>query len=85
MVFALPNDVELSRLGLTVTKRTGNSVVRNRIRRKLRDAFRRRRDEMPTGLDLVINARRSVLDTSSEKLERDLLDAVRELHGKFAR
>jgi ribonuclease P protein component len=85
MVFAHPSDLDVLRLGLTVTKRTGNSVVRNRIKRKLRDAFRRRRAEMPRGLDLVINARRSVLESSSEQLERDLVDAVMELHGKLVR
>jgi len=85
MVFAHPSDVDITRLGLTVTKRTGNSVVRNRIKRKLRDAFRRRRMELPGGLDLVINARRSVLDSSAEELERDLVDAVTELHRNIAR
>ena len=85
MVFAHPSDVDVTRLGLTVTKRTGNSVVRNRIKRKLRDAFRRRRMELPGGLDLVINARRSVLDSSAEELERDLVDAVTELHRNIAR
>lgn len=85
MVFAHPSDVDVSRLGLTVTKRTGNAVTRNRIKRKLRDAFRRRRSEIPQGIDLVINARRSVLDTTSEQLERDLVDAIVELQRKLSR
>ena len=85
MVFAHASDVDLSRLGLTVTKRAGGSVVRNRIKRKLREAFRRTHAKMPRGLDLVINARRSVLDTPAEQLERELLDAVVELQRKLGR
>lgn len=85
MVFAHPSDVDVSRLGLTVTKRVGNAVVRNRIKRKLRDAFRRRRFDLPSGLDLVVNASRAVLDTPSTQLECDLVDAVLELQRKLAR
>ena len=46
-----------TRLGLTVSTKVGNAVVRNRIRRRLRELFRTRRERLPRGLDVVLIAR----------------------------
>ncbi len=76
VVFAMPNDVGWCRLGLTVTKKTGKAVDRNRIKRKLREAFRRHRERLDVPFDLVINARRRVLTQPLAGLERELLRTV---------
>ena len=54
---ALLNDRPTSRLGLAVSKRCGNAVQRNRLKRRLREAFRLSRAELPAGLDLVVQPR----------------------------
>ena len=46
-----------SRLGLTVSTKLGHAVVRNRVRRRLREIYRLHEDEMVPGIDLVIVAR----------------------------
>lgn len=46
-----------TRLGITVTRKIGNAVRRNRIKRWVREAFRRHRDELPRGVDLVVIAK----------------------------
>jgi len=66
------------RLGITVTKKTGNAVERNRIRRRLREAVRTRAaDEMASGTDYVIVGRREVLDAPFETLRNELSRRIR--------
>jgi ribonuclease P protein component len=78
-IFGLPNAVGHSRVGLTVTRRTGGAVVRNRAKRVLRDLFRRHRHALPGSMDLVINAHPAILTMRRAQIERDLLGAVAEL------
>lgn len=53
------NDRSESRLGVTVSAKVGNSVVRNRIKRWVREYFRRHRAELPPGTDILIIARKT--------------------------
>lgn len=85
IVFGLPNEAGHCRLGLTVTRRVGSAVARNRVKRVLRDLFRRHREELPVALDLVVNAHRSVLALPARRLEREFLGAVAELARKVRR
>ncbi len=52
------NGMVISRLGLSVSRRVGNAVVRNRWKRRIREAFRLRHARIPPGLDLVVRPRR---------------------------
>jgi ribonuclease P protein component len=66
------------RCGFTVTRRTGNSVVRNRIRRRLREAVRLHAGgDMQPGYDYVIVARRDVLDAPFEALAGEIARRAR--------
>lgn len=65
------------RFGLTVTKKTGNSVERNRIRRRLREVIRQLQPEWPAAaLDVVVVARRGVLSAPFDMLAVDLKRAI---------
>ena len=71
-------DGEPPRFGLTVTKKVGNAVVRNRVRRRLREAMRvHAADDMATGSDYVIVGRREVLDAPFDDLKRELSRRIR--------
>lgn len=72
---ALTNGTGVTRVGLTVSSKVGNAVVRARIRRYLREIFRKRRAKLPQGLDLVLIARNSAKDADDEKLGR-AFDAI---------
>lgn len=54
------------RVGLTVSKKVGNSVERSRCKRLLREVFRRHQSDIPKGFDLVFNARRALLSAAFE-------------------
>jgi ribonuclease P protein component len=56
VVLALPNTLGFARLGVTASSRVGNAVVRNRLKRWVREAFRAAAAELPP-VDLVVIAR----------------------------
>ncbi|MCD6499204.1 MAG: ribonuclease P protein component [Deltaproteobacteria bacterium] len=60
-----------ARLGVTVSRRVGNAVVRNRVKRQIREMFRRRRWELLPGVRIVVVARRSAAAGNNVSLEQD--------------
>ena len=85
LIFGAPNQLGYCRLGLTVTRRAGSATSRNRIKRRMRDIFRRHRNELPGSLDLVVNAHSRVLETKLDQLEHEFVSAVEELARKAER
>lgn len=74
-VFAARNDLGYSRIGLSVSRKNGNAVRRNRIKRLFREAFRLSQFTIPAGLDVVLvpeRDREPVLSEFQQSLERAL-------------
>jgi ribonuclease P protein component len=75
VIISRANDAPESRLGITVSGKVGNSVTRNRIKRQVREFFRRRRGLLP-GRDVLVIARKSAADLGAggvvSELERVL-------------
>ena len=75
----LPAEREQPRFGLTVSRKVGNAVIRNRVKRWLRESIRRRRHGL-TGLDVVFIARSSARDAGFDRILAEvssLFDALR--------
>jgi ribonuclease P protein component len=82
VIYARLNDLGVDRLGLSVSKKIGAAVIRNRIRRLLREAVRKFFGEMLMNYDLVIVAKRSskegTLDDFTQAIKRFLFKLNRE-------
>lgn len=69
LVFGCENGLDYPRLGLSVSRKVGGAVRRNRWKRLLREAFRCRRDQLPAGIDLVVVPRPDAQPELSKLLE----------------
>jgi ribonuclease P protein component len=67
----------MSRFGFSIKKALGGAVVRNRIRRRVREIVRCHRGEFPTGWDIVIHPKSSVARAEFAALTADLLRLLR--------
>lgn len=74
-----PNGLALTRLGITVTRKIASAVGRNRVKRLLREAFRREGAACPPGLDLVVVAHRGSPLLSQAQVDQELLSALARL------
>lgn len=72
-IFYRSNGLPRTRVGITTPRALGKAVVRNRIRRRLREVIRLNQAAIPSGWDLVLNPRRPVVEIPFPVLVREIL------------
>ncbi len=72
VILTRSNNLSENRLGVTVSSKVGNAVVRNRVKRRVREYFRRHRAELPQQADILIIARPGAAGQSSERIAEEL-------------
>ncbi len=78
-VFLRANELPFSRFGFSIKKALGGAVVRNRMRRRLREMVRCHRQEISAGWDIVIHPKNSVAKAPLAALTQDLLRVLKNL------
>lgn len=78
VVYCLKNKTPLTHLGITVSKKTGNAVVRNGIKRRIRESFRLMLPAIKDGYDIVVVARQSCVNAHFTVIQNELHGLLKE-------
>jgi ribonuclease P protein component len=76
------NGLAIRRLGIKVTRRVGNAVVRNRMKRIFRELFRLHQNELPLQCDLVVVAHPGIPEMTYKRLQDDFLKLCKLIQSK---
>ena len=79
VVYCQKNKQGRSRLGVTVSTKLGHAVVRNRVRRRLREIYRLNLDRTERGYDVIVVARVRAAHTAYRRLEQEYLAALKRM------
>lgn len=80
VMYTLKNDSDRNRLGISVSKKVGNSVVRHHITRLVRESYRLHEEMFESGLDIVVICRVNAKNASYHEIEHALLGLAKK-HG----
>lgn len=73
VLYVKENGLEKNRLGVSVSKKVGNSIVRHRITRLIRESYRLHEDMFNSGLDMVVVTRKNAVNCSCQEIASALL------------
>ena len=69
ILYVRKNNLDYSRMGITISKKTGKAVIRNKIKRQMKEIYRNYESNIKEGYDLIFIVRRNVPDISFKDLE----------------
>ncbi len=73
VMYILKRQDQTNRLGISVSKKVGNSVIRHRIKRRMKEIYRLNEEKFGTGYDIVFIARNAAADASSAELQKSMM------------
>ena len=73
VMYVKENGLETNRIGVSVSKKIGNSIVRHRITRLIRESYRLQEDMFNSGLDMVVVTRKNAVNCSCQEITSALL------------
>lgn len=82
VMYLLPNQTESNRIGISVSKKVGNSIVRHHLTRLIRESYRLHEENFQRGYDMVVVARTAAKDKTYHEIESALIHLGR-LHNIY--
>ena len=73
ILYVRKNGLKYSRVGFSITKKVGNSVVRNKIRRRMKEIYRLNFDNIKVGYDIIFIPKKNTVDINYKDLEKAML------------
>lgn len=80
VMYLLENNKDINRIGISVSKKVGNSIIRHHLTRLIRESYRLNEENFQLGLDIVVVARVAAKDKKFNEIESSLLH-VGKLHN----
>lgn len=77
VLYYCPNGMEFNRIGFSISKKVGKSVVRNKIKRIYREAFFKLEERLCKGYDFILIARKPAVDVSFQEAFKELYNLCR--------
>ena len=82
VMYLLPNQTESNRIGISVSKKVGNSIVRHHLTRLIRERYRLHEENFQRGYDMVVDARKDAKNKTYHEIESALIHLGR-LHNIY--
>lgn len=79
IIYIMPNQSESNRVGLTVSKKVGKSVVRSRVKRLMKESFRLNHHRIKSGYDIVFVARVGCNEATYQEIESAMLHLLKKM------
>ncbi len=80
VMYVLENHTEMNRLGISVSKKVGNSIVRHRVTRLIRESYRLHQNDFQIGHDIIVVARANAKERTYKEIESALIHLAKLHH-----
>jgi len=77
IIYIRENQEEYNRVGFTVSKKVGKATIRNRVKRRMKESYRKHQDRIKPGYDLVFIARDTAANSSKAEIESAMMHLLR--------